>query len=304
MRRLASAAGLGVRMRRCLGIRIGRLMQYPPRPLSLTTLARPGSDAGLPSLTLVTPSFNQAQFIARTIDSVLAQAYPALQYVVQDALSGDGTRALLGAYADRGLVVRCEADAGQADALNRGFAGSSGQIMGYLNSDDLLLPGTLHMVGRYFRDHPDVDLVYGNRLIVDESDREVGRWILPGHDGRILRFIDYVPQETLFWRRQLWDRAGARFDAQLQFAMDWELLLRFQDAGARMRHLPELFGVFRVHGGQKSQALYRTRGAREMVALRARHRAPAALPRVLLHWRYLQAHRAADAEFAASLRNP
>lgn len=302
MRRLASAAGIGVQARRLLGIRLGCLWQYPPRPLSVTTVVRPGNDDDLPSLTLVTPSYNQAAFIARTLESVLQQGYPKLEYVVQDGNSPDGTRHILAAFSQSGVVVRSEADGGQGDALNRGFAGSRGEIMAYLNSDDLLLPGSLHLVGRYFRDHPEVDVVYGNRLIIDETDAEVGRWILPAHDPDVLRFVDYVPQETVFWRRRLWERTGAHIDATMQFALDWELLLRFQDVGAVMHHLPDLIGIFRVHPQQKSQALLRQRGAQEMALLRARYGKPGRRRRTMLHWRFLKQHRAADAAFTAQIR--
>lgn len=299
--RLPSAAGWGVRLRQLLGVRLGRLHQYAPRPLCRASVATAQIGPNLPSIALVTPSFNQARFIASTVDSVLAQRYPTLHYVIQDAQSRDGTAEVLARYHPAEVEVRIEADSGQSDALNRGFACAQGEIMGYLNSDDLLLPGALHLVGQYFRDHPEVDVVYGNRLIVDSSGKEIGRWILPGHDGRVLRSIDYVPQETLFWRRRIWEAVGARFDATLQYAMDWDLLLRFLDAGAIFAHLPPLLGVFRVHTAQKTQAAYRSRGNAEMAQLRARHAAGAGSTgqRLLAHGRFLLAHRRADAQFRA-----
>ncbi|WP_158904625.1 glycosyltransferase family 2 protein [Burkholderia sp. L27(2015)] len=305
MRALLSALGLGVLGRRMLGIRLGRLYQHPPCPLSINRLAKTGDDDNLPLISLVTPSFNQAQFVGKTLESVVGQEYANLQYVVQDAMSGDGTAEVLRPYAGRGVDIRIEADRGQADALNRGFARTSGEIMGYLNSDDMLLPGALHLVGRYFRDHPSVDVVYGNRLIIDENGLEVGRWVLPGHDSQILGFVDYVPQESMFWRRSIWDDVGARFDANLQFAMDWDLILRFIDIGAVFHHLPELFGVFRAHGSQKSQANFLTRGTNEMADLRRRHsrKDMGRIRRAVLHWRYLSRHRQADAAFKTSLLN-
>ena len=82
--------------------------------------------------------------------------------------------------------------------------------MAWLNADDLLLPGTLHYVASYFQRHRDVEVIYGHRVIIDEQDREIGRWVLPPHDADVLRWADYVPQETLilFWRRRLWERTG------------------------------------------------------------------------------------------------
>lgn len=305
MRAKLSALGLGVWARRLLGIRLGRFYQYPPQPLSIVRLAQAGDDHDLPLISLVTPSFNQAQFIGKTLESVVGQKYPNLQYVVQDAKSLDGTDQVLNYYVAKGVDVHIEEDQGQADALNRGFVRTSGEVMGYLNSDDILLPGALHLVGQYFRDHPSIDVVYGNRLIIDENGLEVGRWILPGHDSNILSFVDYVPQESMFWRRHIWDRMGGHFDANLQFAIDWDLILRFIDAGAAFQYLPQLFGVFRVHGNQKSQADFVARGANEMAVLRLRYGRGnmSCFRRAKLHWKYLSEHRRADAAFAASYGN-
>lgn len=296
-----SAWGFGGRLRRLFGVRLGRLHQYPPRALSVDRVDAAGADDGLPGIAIVTPSFNQARFVGETIRSVLEQAYPSLEYVVQDACSTDGTADVLRAFSGRGVDIRIEPDTGQADALNRGFQRSSGDVMGYLNSDDLLLPGTLRFVGSFFRDNPAVDVIYGNRLIVNEGGREIGRWILPGHDPQLLRCVDYVPQESMFWRRRIWDRVGGRFDARLHYALDWDLILRFVGAGAVFRHVPSLFGVFRVHGEQKSQADFVARGAKEMADLRSRH-SDADMGRASLavrHWRYLSKHRRADTVFAA-----
>ncbi|WP_259665633.1 glycosyltransferase family 2 protein [Rhizobium binae] len=286
------------------GLRLGLFHQYPPRTLSIATIGRPGDDHDLPQISLVTPSFNQASFVGMTLESVLSQNYPALQYILQDAVSTDGSQTILESYRGQGVDIIVEADKGQTNALNRGFARSCGEIMAYLNSDDMLLPGTLHLVGRYFRDNPSVEVIYGNRLVVDEQGREIGRWILPGHDEEVLRFVDYVPQETMFWRRSLWERAGAGFDEQFHFAMDWDLILRFMQVGAVFNHVPGLFGLFRVHGDQKSQKDFRERGAREMAKLRRAHaegRMNMAL-RIMRHFTYLLKHKRADAALQVALK--
>lgn len=296
MRAQLSAWGVGSTIRRLLGIRLGRLHQYPPKVLSVLSNSRACDNNNLPRIALITPSFNQAKFIGRTIDSILAQAYPNLDYCIQDACSTDNSIDILHAYLDQPLTLCIERDAGQADALNRGFSRTSGEIMGYLNSDDLLLPGTLHLVGRYFQDHPDVDVIYGNRLIIDENDQEIGRWILPGHAPDVLRFIDYIPQESMFWRRRVWERVGAHFDASLQFAMDWHLILRFLEASAVFHHIPDLFGVFRAHDTQKSQANFVTDGAKEIRTLRLHYadKSLSHLHRLWLHGLYLYQHLKAD----------
>lgn len=299
MRSLLSRWGVGVHLRRLLGVRLGRFHQHPPTPLALPALGHPDVGDGLPGIVLVTPSYNQARFIGTTISSVLAQGYPRLKYIVQDAASTDGTAEILRSYHGSPVDIRVQPDRGQSHALNLGFSGTNAEVMGYLNSDDVLPPGSLQIVGRIFRDEPETDVIYGNRLIIDEEGAQVGRWILPGHDSELLRFVDYVPQETLFWRRHLWERVGAQFNEQLQFAMDWELLLRFMAVGARFRHVPNLIGVFRVHASQKSQSHFAVHGIQEMTQLRRQFASPGQgkAGRLLLHARYLYRHRHADQRY-------
>jgi glycosyltransferase involved in cell wall biosynthesis len=277
-----SRTGLGValppirhllrRAKPLLGIRLQLEPYHAPRPLNTptryTALQLPPAP---PLLSIVTPSYNQAQFLEATMRSVLEQGYPRLEYVVQDGGSTDGSAALLARYGDRLHHAASERDAGQAQAINRGFARTSGAIMAYLNSDDLLLPGALAYVSRYFHDHPDVDVVYGQRALIDGEGREIGRWILPPHRDRDLYYADYVPQETLFWRRQLWEKSGGRIDESFQFAMDWDLIMRFIEAGARIVRVPRFLGAFRVHDAQKTGQQLRTVGALEMNRVRARH---------------------------------
>lgn len=251
--------------------RLGNLNQHPPRAHVSAFTAGPASlPAVPPRISIVTPSFRQGAFIERTLRSVLDQDYPALEYRVQDGGSGDGTADVLRRHEARLAGWVSEADDGQSDAINRGFAATSGEIMGWLNSDDLLLPGALHVVADYFARHPEVDVVYGDRVLIDEDDMEIGRWLLPGHDDGVLSWADFVPQETLFWRRTLWDRVGRRVDPSFRFAMDWDLLLRFRDAGARFAHIPRFLGAFRIHRRQKTSAAIADIGYAEMDRLRLR----------------------------------
>ena len=292
MKALLSSIGFGGLLRRIAGVGLGRLNQYHPKELSVKQLSNVGGITNFPVIALVTPSFKQVRYVRQTINSVIEQNYPKLQYVIQDACSKDGTETVLKSFDNEGFDIRIEPDQGQADALNRGFSRTSADIMAYLNSDDLLLPGTLHFVAQYFHNNPSVDVIYGNRLIVDELGHEIGRWILPEHDPQVLRFVDYVPQESMFWRRSIWERVGAKFDASLQFAMDWDLILRFLDSGAVFQHVPELFGIFRAHKNQKSQADFVALGAKEMAVLRLRHRDKnlSCFQRLWLHARYLYRH--------------
>ena len=161
-------------------------------------------------------------------------------------------------------------DSGQSQAINLGFENTSGEIMAWLNSDDVLLPGALLTVTDYFLRHPEVDVVYGDRLLIDVHDQEIGRWIMPGHDGEVLTWADYIPQETLFWRRSLWEKTGGRIDEAFRFAMDWDLLLRFRAAGAKFAHIPRYLGAFRIHEHQKTSASINEVGLKEMDILRER----------------------------------
>ncbi len=250
------------RLRQWTSPRLGTLRHHPPvllRVPSRYLRTDPPRDA--PLISIVTPSYEQGRYLERTIYSVLSQSYPRLEYVVQDGGSSDETRAVLERFGGSVTHWTSEPDEGQADAINRGFARTEGEIMAYLNSDDLLLPGSLAYVARYFAEHPRVDVVYGHRILIDEHDRQVGAWVLPRHDGRTLTVADYIPQETMFWRREAWERAGARIDTSLTFAIDWDLLLRLREADARMVRLPRYLGAFRVHAEQKT--------AREQLACRS-----------------------------------
>lgn len=243
-----------------------------PRALRVPAAYRgPTLLAPVPRITIVTPSYNQASFLENTLRSVLGQKYPHLEYIVQDGASTDGSVEILSRYRHRLAYVDSRPDRGQAQALNRGFARSTGEIMAYLNADDLLLPGALLYVAAFFQQHPEVDVVYGHRIVIDAQGREVGRWVLPPHDDQVVYWADYIPQETMFWRRRIWERVGGGFDETLQFAIDWDLILRFAQAGARMVRLPRFLGAFRVHAAQKTSAQWATVGRREVAKLRRRY---------------------------------
>lgn len=108
-----------------------------------------------------------------------------------------------------------------------------------------------------------MDLIYGNRIVVDEAGLEINRWTVPDHDHEVLKLNDFIPQETMFWRRRLWTKLGG-LDPQFQFAMDWDFLLRAQETGAKIVHLPEFIGCFRIHPIQKTSAQIQSVGQREI----------------------------------------
>ena len=246
---------------------IWRSEQYAPRALTFPRYRDENPAGDLPSIAVVTPVLNQAAFIRAAIDSVLGQNYPRLAYIVRDGGSSDGTVDILRSYGPS-LDWASEADLGQSDAINLGFARVSGDIMAWLNGDDMLVPGSLAYVGRFFQANPDIDAVYGHRIYIDIQGRETGRCVLPAHDPRTLELADYIPQETLFWRRRVW-QALSPIDVSFQCAMDWEFILRAQAAGFAFRRLPRFLGCFRAHPAQKTISRQSTSLA-EMELLRRR----------------------------------
>jgi ADP-heptose:LPS heptosyltransferase/GT2 family glycosyltransferase len=258
-------------------MQIGVLQQYPPRPIQWDPRLprKPRVPvARLPQIAIVTPSYDQPAFIESTMLSVLNQKYPKLLYVVQDGGSPEPTPQIIARYGDRLTAWVSAKDGGQSDAVRRGFDRIAGRlgpddVMAWLNSDDFINPRALRCIGEYFATHPRVDAVYGHRLIINEHDQEIGRWILPRHDPRSLEWIDYVPQETLYFRKRAWDLVGG-VDPSFHFALDWDLLARFTRAGLRVVRLPYFLGSFRIHAAQKTSAAIHTTGADEMRRVRAR----------------------------------
>jgi glycosyltransferase involved in cell wall biosynthesis len=255
-----------------VAFQLGLCPAHAPRAITPEHFPAPRTPVHLrPRLSIVTPSFNQARFVEQTITSVLNQEVSP-DYVVQDGGSTDDSVEILHRHAARLHAWESAPDQGQADAIARGFAKTTGRpedLMAWLNSDDFYLPGALRFVADWFAQHPEVDVTYGHRVVVDEQGREINRWFLPRHDPAFLRLNDFVPQETLFWRRRIWDRV-AGVDPSLQFAIDWDLLLRFQEVGAVIVHVPYFLACFRVHQAQKTSAQIKSTGQQEIDLLRTR----------------------------------
>ncbi|MDR3476702.1 MAG: glycosyltransferase [Gammaproteobacteria bacterium] len=251
--------------------KLGELNLYGPRPLLVpkhyfkkSHLKKP------PTISIVTPSYNQGVFLERTILSIKHQEYPCVEHIIQDGGSTDKTIDVLKRYDASIKHWESAKDKGQSNAINLGLAHATGDILAYLNSDDILLPGTLHYVGQFFEKNPDVDVLYGHRVLIDKDGQEIGRWILPPHDDEILSWADYIPQETLFWRRSIWEKVGGKIDESFRFAMDWDLILRFREAGAKFARVPRFLGGFRIHPHQKTSAEISFTGTNEMDRLRER----------------------------------
>jgi glycosyltransferase involved in cell wall biosynthesis len=221
-----------------------------------------------PRVSIVTPSFNQGRFIEKTMLSVLRQDYPNIEYIVVDALSTDGTRAVLEKYRNEIDVLLIERDDGQSDALNKGFSRATGDILAYLNSDDCYAhAGVLTSVVRHFQTHPAVDVLYGPRTYINESGRCVNRFPYRRFCAKDLWVSDFIPQECAFWRRRIYEQAGGYIHRDYDFAMDYELWLRFLSRGAHFLAVNERFALFRSYAAQKSLAQWGDKGLREVARL-------------------------------------
>ena len=208
----------------------------------------------VPLVSIVTPSYNQGDYLEETIRSVLDQGYPRLEYIVMDGGSTDGSVDIIRKYADRIAHWESGRDAGQADALRRGFAMATGEVFAWLNSDDSLGPGALAVVGGFFASHPEMELVYGNLNFIDAEGKRIFT-AYPVLDLRNLIYENhFVPQQAMFWRRGLYEGAGG-VDPTLRFAMDFDLTLRFLREGARVAKIDRVLGNFRIHPEAKSSTI-------------------------------------------------
>lgn len=244
--------------------------QYRPRALSLRTQKEGIAMSSGPCVSIVVPSFNQAQYLEATLDSLFAQNYSPLEVIVMDGGSTDGSVDILKRYDDRLSYWESVPDEGQTHAINKGFARANGEILAWLNSDDLLLPGAIKSVVERFEKAPSVDVVYGQRIIINEHGQDIGTWNVKNAHNDILPYADFVPQETLFWRKSLWKRVGGTLDQSFKFAMDWDLLLRFKLVNAKFSVINRYQGAFRFHSQQKTVCEIGGTGFSEMELLRNR----------------------------------
>jgi GT2 family glycosyltransferase len=231
------------------------------RPIDLNSDAR-----SMPKVSIVTVSFNQAPFLEAAIRSVLDQGYPNLEYIIVDGGSTDGSIEIIGRYREFCAAVVVQKDEGQSDALNKGFALATGDVMNWLCSDDLLEPGSLMRVGEAYSRHR-TDLIVGGCVRIGSARKEelyrhhtalsLGRTItLDPLD--ILKFMrswqkgHYFFQPEVFFSRRIWEMSGGYVKRHLFYAMDYDLWLRMALAGASIRHIPAMLGCSRVHPSQKT----------------------------------------------------
>jgi len=213
-----------------------------------------------PSISIVTPSLNQAAFLNEALLSVRQQDYKCLEHIVVDGGSSDATPEILKRRSETGgwqhLHWVSEPDRGQSDALNKGFTRAQGEIIGWLNSDDRYRPNCFTAVAKAFQDNPDVDIVYGDSAWIDVQGKifrlrreiEFSYFILLYH--RVL----YIPTTSTFFRRRIVDE-GHLLDEGLQYAMDFEFFVKLANCGYRFQHIPVVLGDFRLQPNSKTSLM-------------------------------------------------
>jgi glycosyltransferase involved in cell wall biosynthesis len=207
----------------------------------------------LPRITVVTPSYNQAPFLRDTIESVLGQGYPDLEYIIMDGGSTDGSVEIIQEYAPRLAHWQSGKDGGQAAAINAGFARATGRILAWLNSDDYYLPGTLRTVASLL-DPARAGLLLGNCVHFRDGESALRGSDVPlRHAQMRLTTTDYIIQPSTFWTKATWDRVG-QLEAQYQLVFDWDFYIRCLNAGVEVTTTPRYLAAYRFHAAHKTGA--------------------------------------------------
>ena len=210
-----------------------------------------------PKVSIVTPVFNQAKYLEETIQSILNQNYPNLEYIIIDGGSTDGTVDIIKKYESQLAYWVSEPDKGMYDALQKGFDHSSGEIMGWLNADDIFLPKSLFSIAKSFNNNPEANWITSHHTVIDKD----GVIIFTKPSTNYSKLYFYLPsqpwrgneigQESTFWRRSLWEKAGSKMSKSLKLAGDFELWIRFFQYDS-LYVVNSLFGAFRTRDGQLS----------------------------------------------------
>lgn len=204
-----------------------------------------------PLVSIITPSYGQGRFITATIESVLSQDYPNIEHIVVDGSSKDNTVEILRGYGDR-ITWISEPDNGQTDAINKGIRMAKGDIIAYLNSDDVYLPGTISRIVREFDRHPDVEFLYGDFHAIDEHGGLLCKMKTIPFDPDILLYdANFISQPASFYKRSLFEKIGY-FDDKLRYLMDYEFFLRAAKRKIGFRLVRRYLSAIRYHGECKT----------------------------------------------------
>jgi glycosyltransferase involved in cell wall biosynthesis len=222
-------------------------------------------------VSIITPSYNQGKFIEKTLLSVLCQDYPDIEYIVVDGNSTDETIKILEYYKDYIDYLIIEPDRGQSDALNKGFRLATGDILAYLNSDDVYADqNVISTAVKYFQE-TSADVVYGCRKFISEDGYQTNFHPYREFSEEYLVWTDYIPQECTFWGRSIFRKSGEWINEEFDFTMDYELWFRFLKQNAQFYAAPETFGLFRYYPDQKTRSRWKTVGLPEIAKLHQRY---------------------------------
>ena len=205
-----------------------------------------------PLVSIVTPSYNQAKYLEQTIQSVLGQDYPRIQYLVVDGASTDGSIEIIKKYMDKLAWWVSEKDSGQGEAINKGFARATGEIIAWLNSDDYYLPGTVSAVVKTFEENPDAVMVYGDMLAVDEHGKTINMLKYNQLSLQDLLCFQIIGQPSVFLRREVFEEAGG-LDISFHFLLDHHLWIRIAQQG-KILHVNHVWSAARYHAEAKNRA--------------------------------------------------
>lgn len=221
----------------------------------------------MPRVSIVTPSYNMAQFLGETVESILGQDYPNLEYLVMDGGSTDGTVELLRRYEGR-LRWVSEKDDGQSDAVNKGFARTSGEIFAFLNADDLYLPGAISAVVQAFAEHPDAAVVYGEAYYTAEDGAVIRSYPTEPYSRERLGQVCFICQPAAFMRRSALEELGV-LDASMHYALDYELWMRLAQKYDMVK-VDQYLATSRMYRDNKTVRL-RTLGCTEAMRIQRRY---------------------------------
>lgn len=203
-------------------------------------------------VTIITPSYNQGRYLEETIQSVLSQDYPIIEYMVIDGASKDNTLNIIGRYEEKLAYWCSEPDRGQTDAINKGFARANGQILAWINSDDTYNPGAVSQAVAFLKEHPEVGVVYSDLNFIDENSRVIRKFPAAQTDlSRLRQGYVHVPQPATFFRAEYWHQIGP-LDPSFFFAMDYDLWVRLAGV-TQLKYLPgPVWANFRMHTDAKT----------------------------------------------------
>jgi GT2 family glycosyltransferase len=205
-----------------------------------------------PLVSVVTPSFNQARYLEATIQSVLSQDYPRIEYIVMDGASQDGSMEVIKKYENRLAYWVSEKDSGQADAINKGLARANGEILAWLNSDDYYLPNTISRAVKIFEENPDVIMIYGDMLAVDELGQTINVLKYRQLSLEDLLCFQIIGQPAVFFRHDTFEKVRG-LDTSFHFLLDHHLWVRIAQLG-KILHVPQTWAAARYHAEAKNRA--------------------------------------------------